>query len=184
MSFVADYRNLSSCLLFTALLIGCAGGDDYETVTSEDADRAEAHVDEHHHSHEAPHGGHLIELGDHKYNAEVVLEAEPKQLVVFILDAHAENAVAIDAQTLSLSLDGAETISLEAQPQEGDANGQSSRFVAAGDAVEGIGDLDDLHGSITVPIRGTEYTGSLSHDHDHPGEEHNHDHGDGEDHEE
>lgn len=157
------------CLLLT----GCSGGDEFKTVTTEDATRAEAHVDEH--VHHAPHDGHLIELGEHKYNAEVVLESEPKQLVIYTLDAHAENAVAIAAEPLTLEVTGGEPITLEPQPQDGDAEGTASRFVAGGAAVESISDIEDLQGSLNVTVEGTEYTGTLSHDHeghDHEGHDH------------
>jgi hypothetical protein len=158
--------------LFSSLcvaLAGCAGGENYQTVTPEDADRAEAHADHHHHHHEAPHGGHLIELGDHQYNAEVLLEGEPPQLVVYVLDAHAENAVAIESTSITFAPEEGEPIVLEAQPQEGDAEGKASKFVAA----TSLTDLEDLHGSVQVTIGGTEYAGQLSHDHDH---DHHHDH--------
>jgi hypothetical protein len=159
---------LSSCSLFIA---GCAGGENYETVTSEDADRAEAHADhDHHHHHEAPHGGHLIELGDHKYNAEVLLEGEPKQLVVYVLDAHAENPVAIEGESITFTPEEGEPITLVAHPQEGDAEGKASKFVAADTTLT---DLEEVHGSVQATIDGTDYAGELSHDHDH-GE---HDHG-------
>jgi hypothetical protein len=155
------------------LLASCSGSDDFTTVTSEDADRAEAHVDEH--VHHAPHGGHLIELGDHKYNAEVVLESEPKQLVVYLLDAHAENPVAIESEPLTLEVAEGEPIVLEPQPQETDGEGTSSRFVAGGASVESISDVEALTGSLKVTIKDTEYTGALSHDHDahdHDGHDH------------
>lgn len=159
-------RILSPTALFSSLcllLVGCAGGEDYETVTSEDADRAEAHADhDPHHHHEAPHGGHLIELGDHKYNAEVLLEGEPKQLVVYVLDAHAENAVAIESASITFTPEEGEPITLEAQPQEGDADGKASKFVAADTTLT---DLEGVHGSVQVTIEETEYTGKLSHDH-------------------
>jgi hypothetical protein len=154
------------------LMAGCVGGQEYDTVTSEDADRAEAHADhDHHHHHEAPHGGHLIELGDHKYNAEVLLEGDPKQLVVYVFDAHAENAVAIDSPSITFALEEGEPIVLAAQPQEGDAEGKASKFAAAETSLT---DLEALHGSVKVTIEGTEYVGELSHDHDH---DHDHAHG-------
>lgn len=166
---------LSSCCL---LIAGCAGGENYETVTSEDADRAEAHADhDHHHHHEAPHGGHLIELGDHKYNAEVLLEGEPKQLVVYVLDAHAENAVAIESESITFTPEEGEPIALVAQPQEGDADGKASKFVAVDTTLT---NLEDVHGSVQVTIEGNEYTGNLSHDHDHAEEAGEHDHADDE----
>jgi hypothetical protein len=170
---VRVFQICAASLLLPILLCGCPAGDEFETVTTEDAEQAESHVDEHHHDHEAPHGGHLIELGDHQYNAEVVLEGDPKQLAVYLYDAHAENAVSIESQPLTFVPEEGEPISLEPQPQEGDAEGQSSRFVGSGAGVEGLSDLEALHGSLTVTIEGTEFTGNLEHAHDH---EHEHEH--------
>lgn len=173
---MARFPSLTAlCSSLCLVLAGCAGGEDFETVTSEDADRAEAHADHDHdhHHHEAPHGGHLIELGDHKYNAEVLLEGEPKQLVVYVLDAHAENAVAIESTSITFTPDEGEPIVLEAQPQEGDAEGKASKFVAG----TSLTDLEELHGSVQVTIEGTEYAGEVSHDHDHDhADDHDHDH--------
>lgn len=157
------------------VIAGCAGGEDYETVTSEDADRAEAHADhDDHHDHEAPHGGHLIELGDHQYIAEILLEGEPKQLVVYVLDAHAVNPVAIESASITFTPEEGEPITLEAQPQEGDTDGKASKFVATDTTLT---DLEEVHGSVQVTIEQTEYAGELSHDHDHADHDHaDHDH--------
>lgn len=180
MATLFDVPFLRSALLVGGLcflLAGCGSGESYETVTSEDADRAEAHADEHDHHHEAPHGGHLIELGEHQYNAEVLLEGG--QLVVYLLDAHAENPVAIDAESIAFLVEEGESITLQAEAQDGDADGTSSRFAAA---VE-FDDLEEIHGSVQATIKETEYTGALSHDHDddhdhaedHEHDEHDHD---------
>ncbi|MCA9024506.1 MAG: hypothetical protein KDA86_04760 [Planctomycetaceae bacterium] len=150
---------------------GCDQGGGYAPVTEKEVEQAEAHVheDEHHH-HEAPHGGHLIELGDHLYNAEVVFEPNNERLVVYVLDAHAENTVAVPLEQIEFAVEGGEPITLAAEPQEGDAEGQASRFSATGETVAAIKDIEDLHGSVTVEINGDSYTGALEHDHD----EHDH----------
>ena len=161
------------------VLPGCGDGGGYAPVTSEEVDQAEAHVhEEHEHHHEAPHGGHLIELGDHLFNAEVVLDADADKLMVYVLDAHAENAQAVDQEQIVFAVEGGDAITLAADPQEGDAEGQASRFTASGDQVAAIEDIEDLHGSVTVEINGESYTGELEHDHDHGHDDHGHDHGD------
>ena len=159
-------------ILASLLVVGCTGSEEYQTVTTEDADHAEANADTHHH--EAPHGGHLIELGDHKYNAEVVLEADPKQLVVYLLGPHAETVVAIASEPLALTPEEGDPIVLEPSPQDEDAEGQASRFVATGGVIDSFADLEDVHGSLKVTIEGTEFVGELSHDHAHGGGAHAH----------
>lgn len=163
-----------------SVLSGCGDGGGYAPVTEEAVQVAEAHKhEEHGHHHEAPHGGHLIELGDHLFNAEVVLDAEAGKLMVYVLDAHAENAVAVEQEQIEFAVEGGDSISLAADPQEGEADGRASRFTASGDQVASIGDIEQLRGSVTVEINGESYTGALEHDHD---DHDDHDHGDHDDH--
>lgn len=63
----------------------------------------------HGHVHVAPHGGTLVELGDHQFNLELLLNRQTGELQVFVLDAHAENFVRVDWPALELSIarDGA-----------------------------------------------------------------------------
>src|SRR5690606_9176283 len=59
---------------------GCSGGSD-EYKTAEQLSKERPAVSDHdhdhdHHHHEAPHGGHLVMLGDHVAQVELVLNAE------------------------------------------------------------------------------------------------------------
>ena len=58
---------------------------------------ADSHADHAHrgHVHTAPHGGVLIEVGDHQYNLEFVHDRSAGSLTVYVLDAHAENFVRV-----------------------------------------------------------------------------------------
>lgn len=47
------------------------------------------------HAHMAPHGGFLIELGNHQYNMEFVLDAGRSTMQAYVLDGHAENFVRV-----------------------------------------------------------------------------------------
>ncbi len=184
MRFFHVYPQHRPMLLSPALLsmacfmaaVGCGEGGGYAPVTQESVDQAEAHVhEEHAHHHEAPHGGHLIELGDHQYNAEVVLEGAEHRLVIYILDAHAENAVAIPQEQIEFAVEGGETLSLAAERQADDPEGQASRFAGTGEIIAAIDDIEKLHGSVSVEINGENYSGTLAHDHeghDHEGHDH------------
>lgn len=46
-----------------------------------------------HHHHVAPHGGTLVEVGEHQFNLEFLFDAERGVLQAWLLDAHAENFV-------------------------------------------------------------------------------------------
>lgn len=165
-----------ACLMAT--FVGCSRSDDYREVSDSDL----APVEEHHHSHEAPHGGLLIEMGEHEYNAELVV-AEDRNLTVYVLSAHAEAPVPAAADSAKLSLkNGEETteVALKAVPQEGEADGQASQFQSEQPLPEAIADTHDLSGSLTLNIAGKDYTVTVDGhaDHDHEG----HDHGDHEGH--
>jgi hypothetical protein len=173
------FIRLSPLVACLGLLIGCGSGTQFREVTESDAQHAEEHGDHHdHHEHAAPHGGHLIELGDHQYTAEVVSEKDPRRLVIYVLDAHAEAPVAVPLKEVTFTVEGGAGIVLAAVPQEGDAEGSASQFVAEGDAIAAIGDLEELHGALQIEIAGTPFHGKLMHDHDH---DHDHDHEHGED---
>ena len=50
------------------------------------------------HGHAAPHGGALIELGDHVAQIEIVVDG--KKMTAYVLDGHAEKAVRIEQKEL------------------------------------------------------------------------------------
>lgn len=161
------------CLaLLTTVLIGC-GDPDGEVTEIQTADVDAAHAEkaasEHHHT--APHGGHLIPLGDHEYNIEMVFSAEPRELHAYVLGGHAEKAIGLKLESFDFDQEddaGNEVeITLTANPQEGDEEGTASRFTAKGDAIPAsIKDIEDLHGHVHIAIDGKQYTGDLDHDHE------------------
>ncbi|MFP6762634.1 MAG: hypothetical protein VB858_03420 [Planctomycetaceae bacterium] len=184
-----------SIALLAASLTGCADSEGVVTeVQTADvvAANSEAAVSEHHHT--APHGGHLIPLGDHEYNIELVFSAEPRELQAYILGGHATKIIGLELESFDFDQEdnqGNEVeIPLTADPQEGDAEGLASRYTARGDAIPAsIKSLEDLSGHVHIEIDGKEYTGDLEHGHDEKGhhehegeEEHGHHADDGDKH--
>ncbi|MED5401909.1 MAG: hypothetical protein VX669_16085 [Planctomycetota bacterium] len=169
--------------------MGCGGtGGDYQEFKSSDIKPADpdAHHGHHHHhgeEHEAPHGGTLVELGDHQYHAEIVWDEKAKTITVFLLDGEAKAAVPIAASELVLNIDtdGKETMhKLAAKPQDDDGDdGQSSRFVTTDTALfESFHDNDSTAGQINVKIKDKPFAIVVTHkEHDH-----DHDHGDHKEH--
>lgn len=142
--------------------------------------------DEHHHAHgHGTHDGHLIELGDEDYHAELVFDEESRQIIVYVLDSAAKEAVALDVEEIALNLvidEQPVSLKLAAAPQEGDAEGRSSRFQIAGDQVpQEIHDEEDLEGRLSLTIDGVAFSGDIEHDHDH---DHGHEDHDDEHHDE
>lgn len=138
--------------LVSLLSIGCSG-----TGTNPTAKKKEG---QHAHPSKGPHGGPLAEWGDEVYHAELVLNREMKEASVYVLDGHVENAVPIEARTITLTVqgDGASTqVELKADPQATDPEGKSSRFTGKH---EKFGEeLDPEKINASAVIKGTPYQG-------------------------
>lgn len=86
-----------------------------------------------HHAHTAPHGGALVELGDHQYNLELVRDAAAGTLTVYVLDGHAENFVRVPLKAIEVVLrmgGRTEELSLAATANalSGETVGDTSQF--------------------------------------------------------
>ncbi|MBC8290992.1 MAG: hypothetical protein H8E37_11820 [Planctomycetes bacterium] len=161
------------CLgLLATVLIGCGDPDaDVTEVQESDVHDAQGEAAASEHVHKAPHDGHLIPLGDHEYNIEMVFTAESRELHAYVLGGHAEKVVQLDLESFDFDQEDEEgnevEITLTANPQEGDKDGMASRYTAMGEAIpEDIKDLEDLHGHVHIEIDGKQYTGDLDHDHE------------------
>lgn len=112
------------------------------------------------HTHTAPHGGTLIELGQHAYNLELVRDTAAGKLTVYLLDGHAENFVRIAAPAIELvAIAGGErrplTLKAVANPATGETVGNTSQFEAQADWLKSGG---ELAGTITsLEIQGTKF---------------------------
>ncbi len=108
------------------------------------------------HVHAAPHGGVLVELGAHAHSLEVVRDPELGEVMLYVLDAHAENFVRIAAPQLEVLWNG-KTLPLLAtgNPATGEAVGATSLFVGRDEGWKGQGELSFRVKE--VDIRGTVY---------------------------
>jgi len=178
-----------------SLLIGCGGSDDFQEFNPGDIKPADPGAHDHHHhhgeDHKAPHGGTLVALGDHQYHAEIVWDETAKTITVYVLDGEAEKAVPISAGEISLATgtgDKAEKHTFAAQPEEGDGEGKSSRFVSTDKALfETFHDNDSATGQIDLSIDGKSFAVPVVHqEHDHHDHEHDkhddHKHGEKDEH--
>ncbi|QDT15717.1 hypothetical protein [Alienimonas californiensis] len=145
--------------------VGTAGVT--EEVDGHDDHAGHDHGDEHAHPSEGPHGGELVELGDEEYHAELLHDEAAGTVTVYLLDGAATAAATTDAKelTVNLSHEGErKTFPLAAEPQEGDAEGRSSKFVSS-DAALGE-ELDHGHddAKLMVKIDGRAFSGTIRHD--------------------
>ncbi len=165
--------------LSTLLLAGCPKTTEMKTATDSDL-ATEKENAEHAHEHKAPHGGHLIELGKHDGFAEVLFDSATKVITIYILGGEADVPLAIGTGDISFHMehgDHEDEITLKAEPQKGDAEGKSSKFVSEpNEHLSEIKDIEGLHGHLHVKIDGKELEGELSHDHEHGDHDHDHKH--------
>ena len=119
--------NLTAILLIPLFFISC-GKDSHE----HDYDSEHSH-----HVHVAPHGGQLVEVGEHGagFNLELVLHPDGF-LQIYVLDAHAENFVRIPAYSMTFEIqdtnNSTKQILCEAveDPVTGETVGNSSLFTS------------------------------------------------------
>lgn len=142
------------CLLVSLvawLLVGC--GD------SHDSHGHAAHAG---HTHVAPHGGTLVEVGEHAFNVELIRDLPSGKLTAFVLDGHAESFVRLPIEAFELVIDragGAETLRLAAvaNPKTGEKVGDTSQFEVQAEWLKTPGALT---GSIKeLDIRGSKFSG-------------------------
>jgi hypothetical protein len=158
------------------LLLACAlAGCGKKSTSSPMTGRSTAHA------HAAPHGGTLVEVGDHQFNLELMLDPAAGKLTVWLLDAHATNFVRSAQPVLVLSVPaagGPRTLTLlpVANPATGETVGDTSQFEAAADWLVGANRLaGEFH---RIDFRGAVFTGLKFEaappgaDHDHSGHAH------------
>ena len=111
------------------------------------------------HAHTAPHGGILVELGEHAYNLELLRDPATGKLTVWVLDGHAENFVRIASPTIELVAMPAgqfTPVSLKAMANTvtGETVGNTSQFEAQADWLKTAG---EFAGIVTVEIKGSKF---------------------------
>lgn len=132
------------------------------------------HAKEAHHHHVAPHGGTLVEVGEHQFALEFVRDAAAGTLTLYVLDAHAEDFVRLPAKSIEVTVDvkgRTEKLSLAAIANElsGETVGDTSQFTATADWLKRDG---EFAGKIAaLEIRGTmfkdvAFTFPVNKDHD------------------
>ena len=111
------------------------------------------------HVHSAPHGGTLIEIGDHAYNLELVRDSAAGTLTAYVLDGHAENFVRIASLAIELiAMPSGQytplTLRGVANPSTGETIGDTSQFAVQADWLKTAGGFS---GIFTIEIKGTKF---------------------------
>jgi len=129
------------------ILTGCG-----KSETHSDSDHGKLHV------HVAPHGGTLLELGEHEANLELVRDAAAGKLTAYILDGHAENFLRIPSMGFQLiaQVQGrTESLSFKpvANPATGEKAGDTSQFEAQADWIQSTPAFDGSVPELVVKAR-------------------------------
>ncbi len=119
-------------------------------------------VDGQDHHHDAPHGGTLIELGDHFAHLELMFDAGTGTVTAWILDGGAEAPIRLTQPTLAIIIDAPPALAnrpLELQARAsvltGERVGDSSEFVFTHQGLRG---LERITGRvIEVTVRGATF---------------------------
>ena len=192
-----DFLSLcvTAVLAVSVSLVGC-GSDSTETAakkiegsppplaseTDHDDHAGHDHGEQAGHAHptEGPHSGHLIELGDEEYHAELLLDENTHRVTIHLLDGPAKQTVAVPLTEITLQLVHDRQFvkyALKAVEEPGDAAGGASRFEIVDAALcDALCHRDKTRGRLQVTIDGKPYTGTIEHtshgDHDHEGHDH------------
>lgn len=143
-------RLLPALALLAAVFLaaGCSKSHDHDKKSASSG-----------HVHVAPHGGTLVEIGDHAYNVELLHDRAAGKLTAWVLDAHAENFVRLKVPALAfVALPGGQASPLSlravANPATGEKVGDTSQFEVEADWLKTAG---PFAGTFTVEINGTVY---------------------------
>jgi hypothetical protein len=130
------------------------------------------------HPEHGPNGGHIIELGEEEFHAEVAVDQDRK-LIVWLLDESMKAAKPVENGTVQIltKVDAKDvTLDLVPAPLDGEKDGQCSRFELAADKLPGaVMDIEGLTGDLSLKFGDKTLKNSLTGEHDH-GHAHGHAH--------
>lgn len=120
--------------------------------------KSESHDDHDHgklHVHVAPHGGVLIELGEHEANLELLRDAGAGRLTAYVLDGHAENFLRIASAGFAMTAkvggrDEVLAFKPVANPATGEKVGDTSQYEAQADWLKTTGTFEGVITELAV----------------------------------
>lgn len=133
--------------------------------------QATAHVHEAH----GPNNGDLLEIGRGEFHAELVVDEEANQIVVYLLDSALKSYISIDAAYLTVNYKVGNKpvqVKLLPVPQDADAKNLSSRFSLISPELFAALHDPKSDAKLSLRIGKKSYVSKLAHNHDHTG--HNH----------
>ncbi len=147
-----------------ALAAGCGDSTENKDQPPEMLNVPRAHAEK------GPHGGMLIELGSEEFHGELLHNETTGEVTIYLLDAKAENPIAIDAEQIAINVRraaGGQQYFLKADAAEGDPQAASSRFVSQEKELGAALDDDTASSVLVLSIQGKQFRGEIVHDHAH-----------------
>jgi len=149
-----------------SFLSGCGGSEEPSPApATPPAQQSATQTDGSDHGHDhaghgaSPHEGTLADWGGGKYHVEFTVDHDKKESVVYIHGSDEKTPEPIKADNVLLSIsDPNFQVKLVADPQEGEAEGTSSRFVGTHD---NLGIVQEFQGTISAEVDGTPYVGEF-----------------------
>ena len=159
------FLKISFACIGLLLVFGCS-----QSTEEKAGDKtAAATADDSHHHGSGPHGGTVTDWGGGKYHVEFTVDHDKKEAVVYVLGGDGKTPTPVKTSKLILSINEPSfQVNLEAQPQGGEPDGASSRFVGQHD---NLGKVQEFAGTISGEVEGTPYAGDFTETaegHDHP----------------
>lgn len=164
------------CVAITALTlaIGCTpqqtaqNDKGSESQKQDAANKSKDHNGAEHTHAPGPHGGVVIDWGGGTYHVELVFDHDKQEVTAYILGADEKTPQPVDSQEIVLAItDPAFQVTLKPSAQEGDSEGNASRFVGTD---ERLATAQEYAGSLSGAVGETPYSGKFdeaSHGHDH-----------------
>lgn len=162
-------------LLGATTLLGCDGGQKSQAIAERHHENDGHDHSTGEHSHEGPHGGHLVELGtSEEFHAEVIHDDKSHRVTVYILDGKAKENVPISQNELTINMvnGGApKQYKLAAVTQANELPNMASCFQLEDEELCEALDSPNAKGRMAVTVNGKHYVGEIEH-HEHGEHEH------------
>ena len=105
------------------------------------------------HTHQAPHGGTLVELGQEFAHVELVFESTTGKVTAYVLDGEVEKPIRLEQKELVLK--GKVTLQAVGSPLTGEKPGDTSQFEGQSDGLKGATELDAA--LVRIVVKGREF---------------------------
>jgi hypothetical protein len=109
------------------------------------------------HTHQAPHGGMLVELGDEFAHVELAIESATGKVTAYVLDGEAEKPIRLEQKEIVLKTrTGDVVLQAVGSPLTGEKPGDTSQFEGRSDPLKGLKELDGT--LVRIVVKGKEVT--------------------------